>query len=97
MLVLFDYSSALSHPTDQLIRLAVFCLFLGSCCIYFIYYRDREAQHLLSLGKQWGKTFENDAKELKTIKVRLVALYSTFLVLTLLALARTCFELISRL
>lgn len=96
MFALFDYSSALGLPTDKLIMLAVLFLFLGSGCVYFIFYRDREAQRLLSLDKQWGKTFENDEKELKTIKFRLVALYSAFLVLSLLGIARTCFELLRR-
>lgn len=94
MLPLFDYSSELGLPTDKLIVHTTFGLFLTSFCVYFLYYRDHEAHRLLNLSKQWGKTVEDDAKELRKTKFWLVVGYSVFLALSLLGTVRICFELL---
>ena len=96
MYKLFDFSSAIALPTGQLVVGALLFLFITCYSAYFLYYRDQEAGRLLGLAKLWGKQVDDEVKELRGTKMRLVVGYSVFLVLCLFLTARFCFELLRR-
>ena len=96
MFKLFDYSSTIDLPTDQLVVAAIYFLFLTGVCAYFFYYREWEARRQVELAKLWGKQVEDDAKELQQTKLKVVVVGSVCLVLGLLLTARFCFELLRR-
>lgn len=96
MFRLFDFSSTIDLPTDQLIVAAIAFLFITCYSTYFIYYRNQEARRLVNLAKLWGKLVEDDARELQRTKTRMVIGHSVFLVLSLLLAARVCVELLRR-
>ncbi|MCS6306443.1 MAG: hypothetical protein H8K07_22690 [Nitrospira sp.] len=96
MFRLFDFSSTIDLPTGQLVVGAVFFLFITCYSTYFIYYRNQEARRLLDLAKNWGKQVEDEAKELRGTKIRLIIGHSVFLVLCLFLAARFCVELLRR-
>lgn len=97
MFRLFDFSAPIDRTTDQLVVGTVLFLFLACLWVYFIYYRDQEARRLVDLAKLWGKRVEDDARELRRTKTRMVIGYSVLLVLSLLLAARFCVELLRRL
>ncbi|OQW45416.1 MAG: hypothetical protein A4C66_01540 [Nitrospira sp. HN-bin3] len=71
-------------------------LFLTGLCTYLLYHRDQEAQRLVDLAKLYGKRVEDEAKELRRTKMRMVVGYSIFLALSMLLTARFCVELLRR-
>lgn len=93
---LFDFSSPIALPTDQLVVAAIVFLFITCYSTYFIYYRNQEARRLLDLAKNWGKTVDDEAKELRGTKIRLVVGYSVYLLVCLFLTARFCVELLRR-
>jgi hypothetical protein len=93
---LFDFSSPLALPTDQLFVAAIAFLFIACYSAYFIYYRNQEARRLVNLAKLWGKRVEDDPRELQRTKTRMVISHSVFLVLSLLLAARVGVELLRR-
>ena len=96
MFRLFDFSSPLALPTGQLVMGAIVSLFLTCFCAYFINNRDKEARRLVDLAKLWGKRVEDDAKELQSLKMRVVVTYSVALVVGLFLTVRACVELLRR-
>jgi hypothetical protein len=96
MFKLFDFSSTIDLPTDQLVMGAVVTLFLTCFCAYFIYNRDKEARRLLDLAKLWGKRVEDDAKKLQSLKMRVGVTYSVALAVGLFLTVRACVELLRR-
>ena len=96
MFRLFDFSSPLALPTGQLVMGAIVSLFLTCSCAYFINNRDKEARRLVDLAKLWGKRVEDDAKELQSLKMRVVVTYSVALVVGLFLTVRACVELLRR-
>ncbi len=81
MFSIFDFSLAMDRSTVQVVVGAGMFLFLTGLCAYLLYYRDQEAQRLVDLAKLYGKRVEDEAKELRRTKMRLVMGYSVFLVL----------------
>ena len=97
MFRLFDFSSTIDLPTDQLVVAAIYFMFLTGVCAYLFYHREWEARRQVEVAKLWGKKVEDDAKELQRTKLWVVVAGSVCLVLCLLVTARFCVELLRRL
>ncbi len=55
-----------------------------------------EARRQVELAKQWGKSFEDEAKEVQKTKMKIVVVGLVGLVVGLFLTARVCFELLRR-
>ena len=98
MFRLLDFSLPLGRTNNELIT-GVALLVFGTCiCCLFLSPRllEWEARRQVEAAKLWGIRVDDEAKELKRTKKRLVIACSVGLVVGLFLTARVCVELLRR-
>ena len=74
------------HSTSRLVFETAGFQYFAFVCAYILYRSDQEATRLLSILKNW-RTVEDDAKEFKKIKARLVFGYWLIFALSMIGAA----------